>query len=119
MRKIIVYGTLKKGFGNHRLLQNAKFLGKALTKNKYKMTKSGIPFVHEDKPEVQITGEVYEVSEADMPRLDALEGFRGRRDNSFYYRKPIPVILENKEELEAEIYFSDSTGNTNVENGIY
>lgn len=119
MKRVIVYGTLKKGFSNHRLLQTSKFLGKALTKNKYKMTRSGIPFVNEDIPETQITGEVYEVDPENMPSLDRLEGYRGNRENSFYYRKAIPVILENKEEIEAEIYFSDSMGNIDVTDGIY
>ena len=115
----MVYGTLKLGRGNNRFLKNSTLLGKASTVKKYEMTQSGIPFVNEHKPFSIIHGEVWEVSEEDMGPIDRLEGYTGKEENSFYYRKPIPVVLENGEKLEAEIYFSNSVGNQLVENGIY
>ncbi len=30
MKKVFVYGTLMKGFNNHGLLKDAKFIGKAI-----------------------------------------------------------------------------------------
>jgi len=118
-KRIIVYGTLKKGFNNHRLLLNSKFIDTAITKNKYTMTRAGIPYVNEDKPTSFIHGEVYDVDKETLWRLDGLEGFRGSRKNSFYYRKPILVTLKSGEETEAEIYFSDQSSKIIVEDGIY
>ena len=121
MDRVFVYGTLKRGFGNHRLLREATFVGKAITKKKYSMTRDGIPFVNEDRETSQIHGEVYEVTPEIKEGLDRLEGFRGKRENSFYYRKSIPIFVENDldQEEEAEIYFSDAVGTNLVNNGIY
>lgn len=73
-----VYGTLRKGFGNNRLLQNefSKFLGTERTKAEYKMVSlGGFPGVIL-KGDQEITIEVWEVNSPDVEkRLDILEGF--------------------------------------------
>ena len=47
--KVFVYGTLKKGFGNHRFLRGSVFLGNARTNDHFALYESGIPFVIEKR----------------------------------------------------------------------
>lgn len=118
--KIAVYGTLRKGFGNHRLLQNSKFVGAGLTKEKYKMTASGIPFVNPNKKVSNIRVEVYDVTDSQLPYVDALEGYNPNdHDGSWYKRTPIEVKLDDGDEIEASIYFSDSEAASVIESGDY
>jgi gamma-glutamylcyclotransferase (GGCT)/AIG2-like uncharacterized protein YtfP len=75
MHKVLVYGTLKKGFGNHRLLENAEYLGPAKTTPEYTMLSTGgFPAVIK-QGETAITGELYAVTDEEFARLDSLEGY--------------------------------------------
>ena len=72
MPKVFVYGSLKKGFANHGILSNAKFIGKYVTEPSYTMYDLGAyPSITLDG-DTSIHGEVYEVD--DLYRLDVLEG---------------------------------------------
>ena len=67
--KIFVYGTLKRGFHNHFLLKDAKFLGVAVTEYEYRMIDLGsfpalIPA--QEGEGFSIYGEVYEVDDATL-----------------------------------------------------
>lgn len=74
---IFVYGTLKKGFHNHRYLNNSTLLGKAKTKQVYTMTTNGsFPIVQRGGNTV-ISGEVYKVAPEDIRGIFALEGYTG------------------------------------------
>lgn len=97
---VFVYGTLRKGFWNHRLLSKSKFIGKAKTKEKYKLTADDIPYLTDDKRICNVIGEVYEVDEQTLESLDHLEGHP-----IHYQRRQIPVILENGTEITAWCYF--------------
>lgn len=112
---VFVYGTLRKGFGNHYLLKEAEFVGFAKTKEKYTMYERVIPFVSKDRKTSQIVGEVYLVDDNTLSRLDHLEGHP-----YWYYREMIDIILyrgqydsvpkntyNHGEELKAWIYFND------------
>jgi len=75
----IVYGTLKKGYGNNRLLQNehSKYLGECVTPPEYTLFDGGFPVV-ERGGETSIHGEVWEVSSPDVENsLNSLEGYSG------------------------------------------
>jgi gamma-glutamylaminecyclotransferase len=78
MLKIFAVGTLKKGFPLHgEGLSNARFLGEYRTRERFPMLIAGpcyAPMVL-DQPGTgrQIRGELYEISETSLPRLDALE----------------------------------------------
>ena len=80
MTTVFVYGTLKKAHGNNVLLRTAKYLGEALTNQKYQTVEGGIPYVihpdntHPDAEKRRVVGEVYEVDEATLEDLDSLEG---------------------------------------------
>ena len=76
--KVFVYGTLRSGFGNNRLLVAATKVGAAVTRTAFNVTNCGFPFATEEAldgdPGLPLLGEVYEVDEATQHRLDQLEG---------------------------------------------
>ncbi|MCK5021000.1 MAG: gamma-glutamylcyclotransferase [Candidatus Peribacteraceae bacterium] len=87
--KVFVYGTLKVGHGNHRLLEGSKQLGEYTTPPKYSMySLGGYPGVT-DEGETAIQGELYEVNDNTFERLDMLEGYdpaRVKDGRGFYDR---------------------------------
>lgn len=99
---VFVYGTLKKGQGNHRLLTGAEYIGKDSLKNHVIYSLGGFPGMTVGDGQVQ--GEVYEVDEVILGALDILEGhprFYERRevttdDNrkawTYYYHHPVKKI---------------------------
>lgn len=101
MHLVFTYGTLKKNFHNHHFLENQKFLGKASTiGNKFELYDNGFfPMVVEVKNGQNIEGELYEVDNRCLKRLDYLEGVPHHYD-----RKIIKVKKENNEEEKAIIY---------------
>lgn len=103
LSKVFVYGTLKRGEGNHRLLREARFVGDAATKKGFSMTTGGCPFVHMLGDD-SVRGEVYEVNADQLARLDQLEGYNSSRADNFYDRVSIQVDLLSGEEIEAFIY---------------
>lgn len=121
MHSVFVYGTLRQGKGNHKLLVNSNFVGKAKTVNKYEMTASGIPFVDPNKETSNIVGEVYEVNDETLDRLDMLEGYSPEDHNgSWYKRTPVKVKLEQSgEEIDTQIYFNEQKANTVIINGDF
>jgi len=104
MTKVLVYGSLKKGFGNHHILENARFLGKAVTSPEFTMLHlGGFPGIVRGG-ETAITGEVYEVDAATLRRLDRLEGHP-----NFYRRDVIAVTMEDGTEASTEGYLLPAT----------
>lgn len=74
--KAFVYGTLKKGHGNHRLLRSAEFLGRAYVEGPWKMTNLGaFPAVVSSETPSRIFGEVYLINTEILGALDLLEGY--------------------------------------------
>lgn len=72
--RVFVYGTLRNGWGNHRLLVGQTFVGPAKTVAGFAMFEAGIPIVRRDASGGAIVGEVYEVDAAALRDLDRLEG---------------------------------------------
>ena len=97
--KVFVYGTLKKGGRNSRLLKDALYLGKAKTKLKWTMIGSGyhFPYVLEQNDNLgkRIQGEVYHVTTDELKRLDELEGVP-----SHYKKEKISVVYDTDYVLE-------------------
>lgn len=89
--KVFVYGTLKKGFHNHRCLEGARFVTNAHLSVPFRMFDTGgfpvlLPATA-SKPGYFPTGEVYELPEGRpgeliLARLDRLEG-----EGSMYHRQ--------------------------------
>lgn len=94
--RVFVYGTLKKGHGNHHYLEKSKFLGPCTIKGIYEFVDLGyFPAVvrRERGPVRNIVGEVYEVDSDTMVSLDALEGHPG-----FYERIMVATPFSTAED---------------------
>lgn len=103
LQLVFVYGTLKQGFCNHRLLENATYLGRGETRVQYSWLKrTGFPVVVKrprgaDHQKVgKIVGEVYACDLATMANLDALES-----NGYMYQREQVAVCLREQHVSEA------------------
>src|SRR5690242_2147493 len=74
--RVFVYGTLKRGQRNHRLLAGQHFEGEAATRPLYRLYDLGrYPCLVEDPANgLAVCGEVWSVDQATLRRLDELEG---------------------------------------------
>jgi gamma-glutamylcyclotransferase (GGCT)/AIG2-like uncharacterized protein YtfP len=73
---LFVYGTLMRGGRYHRVLRGQRFVGPAWTLPQYALLDLGAypGLVCREDDGRPVAGEVYEVSAAVLPRLDAVEG---------------------------------------------
>ena len=87
---LFVYGSLKKGFDNHKLLQKyAKRVGKASTVSKFAMYEDDFgnyPYLVKE-PITKVIGELYEIKRKEL--LDKIDEFEGAPE--YYKRKKIKV----------------------------
>ena len=87
---LFVYGSLKKGFDNHKLLQKyAKRVGKASTVGKFAMYEDSFgnyPYLVKE-PITKVMGELYEIKRKEL--LDQIDEFEGAPE--YYQRKKIKV----------------------------
>jgi gamma-glutamylcyclotransferase (GGCT)/AIG2-like uncharacterized protein YtfP len=93
MTKIAVYGSLRKGFGNHRLIDHCELLSTEVVKIPYKMVSLfGFPGLLPDNKENNITIEVYEVDDETYRRVERLESYP-----TFYDKRIINTTLGEME----------------------
>jgi gamma-glutamylaminecyclotransferase len=114
---VFVYGTLKRGHGNHRLLRDSEFIQRlSLASQFYMINMGGFPAIICDndilnphKPKTfkptGVIGELYRVPASDMKYLDALEGHPefytrdilnvyGLKEQAWYYKLPPHYLLD-------------------------
>jgi gamma-glutamylcyclotransferase (GGCT)/AIG2-like uncharacterized protein YtfP len=90
---LFVYGTLKRGQRNHRLMREARFLGETVTAPQYTLLDLG-PFPGMiTGGTTAVHGELYEVGPELLARLDRHEGVP-----RFYVRESIHVVGNAKAE---------------------
>ena len=94
---VFVYGTLMKGRWNHNFLLNEKFIGQGSVLNYGLYNVSSFPGVIR-KDGAKVLGELYDVSEKTLEKLDILEG-----EGSMYLRRAVMVETEQSQ-VEAYIY---------------
>ncbi|KAK2658372.1 hypothetical protein Ddye_004905 [Dipteronia dyeriana] len=113
---IFTYGTLKRGFSNHTLLQDLIRTGDAVLKGTYTTFQKfplvcgpyKVPFLlNMPGSGHRVSGELYAVSSYGLGRVDELEG----TTRGHYQRLPIQLTAENQESVTAaaEAYFAETS----------
>jgi len=102
---IFIYGSLKKGFDNHDILKDAKYISKAETIRSFAMfeeTSGNYPYLlkEENKGYSKIKGELYKIYRKDI--LKNIDSFEGAPN---YYKREKIKIKTKKEVKVAETYF--------------
>ncbi|MDQ7823347.1 MAG: gamma-glutamylcyclotransferase family protein [Candidatus Eremiobacteraeota bacterium] len=109
MERVFVYGTLMRGFGNHRHYKESlgRFVGYGSVKGVlYHFPREGYPGLLEESGDSPVRGEVYELEGADSLRvLDRLEGYDEKGSCNLYEREKRPVSLDGSGTLECWVYF--------------
>lgn len=112
MPKVAVYGSLRKGMGNHGLMHNTNYIGTTEVHGVTMYDLGAFPRVALGHGTTSITVEVYEVTEEQLSLLDRLEGYRGASYNNFYNRS-----LVNTSFGEVFIYHIEQEGGDPVVEG--
>lgn len=98
---VFVYGSLKRGFALHGLLQGQLFLGNAVTEPLYRLFDLGsYPGLVEWPEGLAIRGEVYQVDFECLRRMDEAEGVAER----LYVRRTI-LLQERFESSDVHAWF--------------
>jgi len=90
---VAVYGSLKEGYGNHRLLLSSDKMGEDWVEGWQMYSLGGFPAIVKGNSKVKV--EIYSVDEETFSRLDRLEGYP-----SFYDREQVKTV-----QGDAWIYF--------------
>ena len=104
MHRVFVYGTLKRGNGNHSLLAESKFVEASATLKPFWMITTTFPIVLDDVRDDfagahgPIAGEIYHVDDGTLAQLDRLE-----RVGRSYDRK-VTEVTENGKIVQGYIY---------------
>ena len=99
--RVFVYGTLKRGFYNHRLLESssASFVAEASTRRPMRLVlgEYGVPYLMKDEdaskdaPMSRVPGELWVVDDEGLDALDVLEGVSvGMYESCLLYTSPSP-----------------------------
>jgi gamma-glutamylcyclotransferase (GGCT)/AIG2-like uncharacterized protein YtfP len=111
---VAVYGSLRKGLGNHRLLENSEYLGEFKSEPIYSLySLGGFPGLKENGT-TSVVMEVYAVDEPTARRVDALEGYSPDRPATFYDKKMIETPYG---EAGVYLYVNDIPEDRFVESG--
>lgn len=104
MTRIFVYGTLKRGCKNHHWLAGQRFIAEARTQPIYRLyDMGGYPGMIRADNGVAVEGEIWEVDEGGLARLDVLEDIEGGE----YER----VLLELEDyRVEGYLFLRDVSG---------
>ena len=110
--KLFVYGTLRRGQRNNHLLGKSLHYGTCyIDGTMYSL--GGFPFINTTKPGI-VLGEVFEVNDETLARIDYLEGYSGVEDNNFYERIQVPCTLG----VDVYVYVqNDREGNRPIPDG--
>jgi gamma-glutamylaminecyclotransferase len=97
-----VYGTLRRGHGNHAVMRQAggAFLGNAVSVRKFPLAIKGLPYLLDLPGQGEpAEGEIYRVPEKGWELLDRLEGHPG------FYRRRVESFVLRGPPVQAWVYF--------------
>ncbi|ARI77332.1 gamma-glutamylcyclotransferase [Halobacillus mangrovi] len=102
--KVFVYGSLCKSLENHHYLKDAKLLSEHAWL--YGELFSGFSYypLLVKNPHAKTFGELYEINENTLNKLDRLEGFNQSDPDSLFQREKATVFIEDQP-LEAYTYY--------------
>jgi gamma-glutamylcyclotransferase (GGCT)/AIG2-like uncharacterized protein YtfP len=111
--KVAVYGTLRKGFSNNRLLNDSDYLGTDILTGFEMYSLGAFPAIKSGNGEIEV--EVYEINPHTLNALDMLEG---------YLDKYSPFNMYNRESVQTKygeayvyIWAKSLTGRTKIPSG--
>lgn len=105
---VFVYGTLKSGYGNNRILaESSELVSVGVTEEQFSLRDCGFPYMTPKdmvslawNVEAPVRGEIWKVKDQrTMDRLDQLEG-----EGSHYHRQHIEVRNDVGEKLRVQTY---------------
>ena len=97
---IAVYGSLRKGLHNHRVLGTDRdFIGEGIVRGFGMYSLGMYPALVREGTHSDVVVEMYQVSDKTMKCVDKLEGFP-----SYYTRKLCPISIEG-EMVPAWVYY--------------
>ena len=113
MKKLFVYGTLKRGYGNHKRLTGATFLGLDSIEDSALLDLGFFPGMVE-RPGSRAYGEVFLVTDEHLRRTDLLEGV------PHFYRRETRTTTAG---IEVETYYlnrdADRRDYRTIESGLW
>jgi gamma-glutamylaminecyclotransferase len=109
--KVFVYGTLKEGFRNFHVNRGTRLPGEFVTEDAlplYVVGEFGLPWlVHAPGQGERVTGQVFEVDDAALAAMDALERVT---DADWYTRQTLRVRpADGGEPVEVVAYFGSAS----------
>jgi len=109
MNPVFVYGTLKRGFANHYLMEGQEFVGEARTAPGFVLHDlGGYPGMVADAAAAEgVSGEVWSVDDECLSGLDVLEG----TSEGLYRRERVPLLDPYAQRhVEAYLYLRSVEG---------
>jgi gamma-glutamylcyclotransferase (GGCT)/AIG2-like uncharacterized protein YtfP len=116
---IFIYGTLMPGLRLEAQMHGARFVGPAHIAGRLIDVGRYPGLLHGDG---QVTGEVYEVDDAHLARLDGVEGvLPGDRAQSHYWRELVTVVSgpQQGQQVQTYLYNRPVDGCTPIPHGDY
>ena len=112
---VSVYGTLRQGNGNHRLLANAEYKGTFTSQPVFNLfgKRCGFPKL-KNGGNTPVVMEVYAVNDREAANVDALEGYTEGEVPTFYDKQPIETPWGT---AGVYIYVGEPSPNTLIETG--
>ena len=125
-RHLFVYGTLRQGFGRHRVLRRlgARYLGKGTMRGRLYDLGEYPGAVTSSSLRKRVDGEIYHLADParQLKKLDEVEQFRPEApENSLFVRRLSTARLRNGKTLQAWVYSLPQrpTGARLIESGDY
>lgn len=104
MTELFVYGTLRYGERNHAYLNGATLVNKQCrVKGSLYETKNNYPVLVQSEAS-NVYGELYQITQKQLNKIDFLEGYKENNANNLFERKKVTVINDQGVTTQAYTY---------------